>query len=393
MPAGRARTFLDEYTRDLTSADVQRLLTRDTAEAYRYFTRHADTRGIDARAWYRRWPAQLRLVFVGFAMRLSPARRALYGVSIVSFLAGIFMLFRGVEAVRLLLFPFTVTLPLPTWVDGTLWLALAFIGVNLLILMEVADRLSLKGDLEIARDIQLAMLPGGMQQAGDATVCGVTRPANTVGGDFYDVIPLADGRIVLAIGDVAGKGSPAALLMALLLAMLRTLVDEGLSGGRLIERLNVQVAKHSPASRFITFFYGLYDPATGRMQFVNAGHLPPIIRRASGAFERVTGETGSGLALGMFDEARYDTNEVTIGPGELLVLYTDGITEAENAAGRAFDETGLEAVLATSPSSDPLQIGRAMVEAVEHYAADARLADDLTALILQRASGLPHPPV
>ena len=393
MPAGRARTFLDEYTRDLTSADVQRLLTRDTAEAYRYFTRHADTRGIDARAWYRRWPARLRLVFVGFAMRLSPARRALYGVSIVAFLGGIFMLFRGVAAVRLLLFPFTITLPLPTWVDGTLWLAIAFIGVNLLILMEVADRLSLKGDLEIARDIQLAMLPGGIRQAGDATVCGVTRPANTVGGDFYDVIPLADGRLVLANGDVAGKGSPAALLMALLLAMLRTLVDEGLSGGRLIERLNVQVAKHSPASRFITFFYGLYDPATGRLQFVNAGHLPPIILRASGSFERVTGETGSGLALGMFDEARYDTNEVTIGPGEVLVLYTDGITEAENAAGRAFDESGLETVLATSSSSDPLQIGRAIVDAVEQYAADARLADDLTALILQRASGLPHPAV
>lgn len=393
MPAGRARSFLDEYTRDLTSADVQRLLTRDTTEAYRYFTRHTDTREIDARVWYRRWPAQLRLVFVGFAMRLSPARRALYGVSVLAFLVGIFMLFRGVGTVRLLLFPFTIPLPLPTWADGTIWLAVAFFGVNLLMLMEVADRLSLKGDLEVARDIQLAMLPGGIRQAGDATVCGVTRPANTVGGDFYDVIPLADGRLVLAIGDVAGKGSPAALLMALLIAMLRTLVDEGLSGGRLIERLNVQVAKHTPASRFITFFHGLYDPATGRLQYVNAGHLPPLIRRASGAFERVSGSTGSGLALGMFDEARYDTNEVTLNPGDLLVLYTDGITEAENPSGRAFDEAGLEAALASANANDPFQIGRAIVTAVEQYAADVRLADDLTALILKRASGSAAPAV
>ena len=393
MPAGRARSFLDDYTRDLTSADVQRLLTRDTAEAYRYFTRNVDTRSVDARPWYRRWPAQLRLVFVGFAMRLSPARRALYGVSVLAFFIGVFMLFRGFATSRLLLFPFTVTVPLPAWVDGTLWLAIAFIGINLLILMEVADRLSLKGDLEIARDIQLAMLPGGMRQAGDATICGVTRPANTVGGDFYDVIPLADGRLVIALGDVAGKGSPAALLMALLLAMLRTLVDEGLSGGRLIERLNVQVAKHSPASRFITFFYGQYDPATGRLQYVNAGHLPPIIHRASGGFERVTGVTGSGLALGMFDEARYDTNEVTIGPGDVLLLYTDGITEAENAAGRAFEESGLEAVVASSSAADPLQIGRAIVDAVELYAADARITDDLTALVLKRASGSSPPAV
>ena len=217
-------------------------------------------------------------------------------------------------------------------------------------------------------------------------MCGVTRPANTVGGDFYDVIPLADGRLVLAIGDVAGKGSPAALLMALLIAMLRTLVDEGLSGGRLIERLNVQVAKHTPASRFITFFYGLYDPANGRLQYVNAGHLPPLIRRASGGFERVSGSTGSGLALGMFDEARYDTNEVTLDPGDLLVLYTDGITEAENPSGRAFDEAGLEAAISAANASDPFQIGRGIVAAVEHYAADVRLADDLTALILKRAS-------
>ena len=168
-----------------------------------------------------------------------------------------------------------------------MWLFLAFAAVNLLILMEVADRLSLKGDLEIARDIQLAMLPGGLHQAGDAVVCGVTRPANTVGGDFYDILPRPDGRLVLALGDVAGKGSPAALLMALLLAMLRTLVDEGLDAARLLERLNVQVARHSPASRFITLFYGLYDPRDGSLEFVNAGHLPPIIRRADGRFERV----------------------------------------------------------------------------------------------------------
>ena len=170
--------------------------------------------------------------------------------------------------------------------------------------MEVADRLSLKGDLEIARDIQLAMLPAGVHHAGDATVCGVTRPANTVGGDFYDILPLPDGRLVLALGDVAGKGSPAALLMALLLAMLRTLVDEGLETARLIERLNVQVARHSPASRFITLFFGLYDPRDGRLEFVNAGHLPPLIRRADGRFERVDNEAG-GLALGMFDQATY----------------------------------------------------------------------------------------
>jgi len=377
------RTFFDQYTQGLTPADFQKLFTRDTPEAYRYFTRNIDRAKIDALPWYKRWFVQTRLLFTAFTLRLSPARRILYVGAIVAVLLGLLQLFRGIGSQRLLLFPFTVTVPAPQWVPGTLWLFLGFAAVNLLILMEVADRLSLKGDLEIARDIQIAMLPGGIHRAGDAVVCGVGRPANTVGGDFYDILPRPDGALVIALGDVSGKGSPAALLMALLLAMLRTLVDEGLDTARLLARLNVQVARHSPASRFITLFYGLYDPPTGRLQFVNAGHLPPIVRRRDGRFERA-GAPGSGLALGMFEQAAYETREITLHPGDLLVLFSDGITEAEDTRGRAFEEAGIEQVLASAADQDPEVIGRALLTAVERHAGDARLADDLTALVLRR---------
>jgi phosphoserine phosphatase RsbU/P len=386
MPAkpGSGRTFFEQYTQGLTPADFQKLFTRDTPEAYRYFTRSLDRAKIDAEPWFKRWFIHARLLFIAFTMRLSPARRLLYAGATISALLGMLQLFRGVSVQRVLLFPFTVHLPLPQWENGTLWLLLGFAAVNLLILMEVADRLSLKGDLEIARDIQLAMLPGGIHHAGDAVVCGVTRPANTVGGDFYDFLERPDGRRVIALGDVSGKGSPAALLMALLLAMLRTLVDEGLETTRLLTRLNVQIARHSPGSRFITLFYGLYDPPTGRLQYVNAGHLPPLIRRRDGRIERV-GSAGGGLALGMFEHATYDTREITIEPGDLLVLFSDGITEAEDARGRAFEDAGIEAVLAAGTDRDPEAIGRALLTAVETHAGDARLADDLTALVLKRA--------
>src|SRR5204863_445615 len=123
----------------------------------------------------------------------------------------------------------------------------------------------------MAREIQLAMLPTGTYAAGDADICGVTRPANTVGGDFYDVLPLIgdpEGRVIVTIGDVAGKGSPAALLMALLLAVLRTLVDEKLEARALVARLNTQICRHSPSSRFITLFYGVYTPNTGALTYV-----------------------------------------------------------------------------------------------------------------------------
>ena len=385
----RGRRFFDEYTHGLTSADFQKLFTRDTPEAYRYFSRGIDTAKLALKPWYRRWPIRARLLFSAFTMRLSPARRVLYAFALIAGILGTLELFRGVGPVRLLLFPFTVTLPLPQWVDGTMWLIVAVVMLHLLILMEVADRLSLKGDLEIARDIQLAMLPGGLHRAGDAVICGMTRPANTVGGDFYDILALPDGRVVLAVGDVAGKGSPAALLMALLLAMLRTLVDEGLESARLLTRLNLQLARHSPASRFITLFYGLYEPATGRFEYVNAGHLPPVLRRHDGRFERIAGDGSGGLALGMFDRASYEAFEVIIEPGDVLLLYTDGITEAEDASGRPFDESGLSAVATRHAHEDPEMISRAVLAAVDAHAGDTRLADDLTALVLKRTPTRP----
>jgi len=377
------RSFFDQYTQGLTPADFQRLFTRDTPEAYRYFTRHLDRAKIDALPWYRRWFVEIRLLFTAFSMRLSPARRILYAGAVLAATIGLLQLFRGVARQTLVLFPFTLHPPLPQWAPGTMWLFVAFAAVNLLILMEVADRLSLKGELEIARDIQLAMLPGGAYEAGDAVMCGVTRPANTVGGDFYDILQRADGRWVVTVGDVAGKGSPAALLMALLLAMLRTLVDEGLETSRLLTRLNVQVGRHSPKDRFITLFYGLYDPPTGRLEFVNAGHLPPIIQRRDGRFERL-GSAGGGPALGMFDEASYTAREIQLEPGDRLVLFSDGITEAENPRGQPFEEFGIEQVLTSTAGQTPEAIGRALLAAAERHAGDARLSDDLTALVVQR---------
>ena len=227
---------------------------------------------------------------------------------------------------------FQIALLLPVWADGTFLLVLSLILVNLLVLLEVAERLSLKGELEVAREIQLALLPRGTYTTGDIEVSGFTKPANTVGGDFYDVLPQADGRIVLTLGDVAGKGSPAALLMALLLAALRTLVEERMEPAALVARLNIQICRHSPASRFITLVYALYEPATGRLTYVNAGQNPPLIRRRNGRFDRLH---GTGIALGLFEHSEYAAAETTLEPGDLLVFYSDGITEAEDPVGPA----------------------------------------------------------
>jgi phosphoserine phosphatase RsbU/P len=269
----------------------------------------------------------------------------------------------------------------PAWADGTLALLVSLVLINLLVLLEVADRLSLKGELEVAREIQLAMLPSGTLAAGDVEVCGATRPANTVGGDFYDVLPLKDGRVILALGDVAGKGSPAALLMALLLAVLRTLVDEELEPEALTERLNAQIWRHTPSSRFITIFYAVYSPTDGGLTYVNAGQNPPLIRRQDGSFERLM---STGVALGMFDRSTYAAARTHIHPGDQLVMYSDGITEAESPSGLPLEETGLQAVVDSHADASPAQLGAEIIKAVEIHAQAPRFADDLTILILKR---------
>jgi len=264
-------------------------------------------------------------------------------------------------------------------------LLIAFALVNLLVLLEVADRLSLKNDLEIAREIQKAMLPPGRFRAPGADVAGLSRPANTVGGDFYEILPLGDGRLVTAVGDVAGKGSPAALLMALLLAMMRTLVDERLPPAALLERLNIQVCRQAPGTRFITLFYSVFDMTTGELAYVNAGHTTPLVLGSDGTVTRLH---HGGVALGMFEASTYETGRVTLGPNDLLAIYSDGITEAESPAGVPFDEGGLEEILLTERANNVAAIGSAVVRAVERHTSDVRFADDLTLLLLRR-SGVP----
>jgi sigma-B regulation protein RsbU (phosphoserine phosphatase) len=170
--------------------------------------------------------------------------------------------------------------------------------------------------------------------------------------------------------------------MAILLAMLRTLLDEGLDAEPLIDRLNVQLSRHAPSSRFITLQFVNMDPSTGDFVAVNAGHLPGLIRRRNGEFERLT---DGGIALGMFDNSRYSAQRARLGPGELLVLYSDGITEAESPSGVPFDEEGLITLIRAHGDNPSLpDIGGAVIKAVERHAQDVRFADDLTILLARR---------
>ena len=381
--ADRAREWIHTYTRDLSRQDLERLFTDDTRDAYSFFARGLDEDELARLTPWKRATLRFRRVFVAFTLKMSAARRAVYFVALAIALIGLIQLFRGFALVSVPLgIPiFHISLPLPVWADGTLLMMISLVLVNLLVLLEVAERLSLKGELEVAREIQLALLPRGTYSLHDVEISGFTKPANTVGGDFYDVLPQPDGGIVLTLGDVAGKGSPAALLMALLLAAFRTLVEERLAPPALVARLNVQICRHSPASRFITLVYAVYDPPTGRLTYVNAGQNPPLIRRRDGRFERLH---GTGIALGLFEHSEYESVDTVLEPGDMLVFYSDGITEAEDPQGQPFEESGLELVIERHAAQAASELGAEVLAAVQAHATRTKFADDLTILVLKR---------
>jgi serine phosphatase RsbU (regulator of sigma subunit) len=377
LPRQTGGPFFEAYTRGLTTTELERLFTRDTPEAYRLFSRHIDFDELKKKPWHLRMLGTARLLFLAFTLKLSPARRAMYAVALLASLVGLLELYQEMHL---------FLIPHPAFAPGTMWLLTGFLIVNFLVLLEVADRLSLKNDLEIAREIQQSMLPRAAHKAPGIEAFGMTRPANTVGGDFYDIITLPDGRVLLALGDVAGKGSPAALLMALLLAMMRTLVDEGFEGADLVARLNLQIGKHAPRTRFVTLFVAVLNPTSGEMTYVNAGQNPPLLRRGNGAYERLR---AGGMALGMFEDATYASGTVDLAPGDVLVMYSDGITEAENTFDQPFDESGVQSVVDGQEWASAKELGWALFAAVETHSQERRLLDDLTVLVARRLPPLP----
>ena len=324
-------------------------------------------------------------------MRLSPARRVIYGLALAASRdrpgAAVQRLRRRHRCGCRFRFNFVrVGVPGPLFAHGTAWLLIGFLLMNLLVLLEVADRLSLKRDLEVAREIQQAMLPDGMWSGPGVEAFGLTKPANTVGGDFYDILPQPDGTGHRRARRRRRQGQPGRA------ADGAAAGDDAHAGGRRARHRRAGRAAERPdrastrrASRFITLFVASYDPRTGEMEFVNAGQTPPLLRRQNGSIERLT--TG-GIALGMFEGSTYEAGTAQLEPGDALVMYSDGITEAEDPTGQPFDEAGLERTLALYPGTFPeataASIGQAIFDAVERHRRDSRLADDLSVLVLSR---------
>ncbi len=238
-----------------------------------------------------------------------------------------------------------------------------------------------RSEIEIARNVQQKLFPQKTKLLETADYAGRCVPAHEVGGDYYDFFPYAGSRVGLALGDVSGKGMPASLMMMALHARVQVLAEDPGDLASFMTRLNKATCAKCPANRFITFFFSVLDAATGELAFANAGHTPPIVVRASGESQMLE---GGGLVLGVLPIAPYSEQRERLGPGDLLVLYSDGVTEANNANFAEFGEERFIEVLKRHRHEPAAAIVAAVTDALAEFAAGAPQADDITLVVAKQ---------
>jgi phosphoserine phosphatase RsbU/P len=252
-----------------------------------------------------------------------------------------------------------------------------------LLILEVGDRVVMKRDLQIAKEIQAWLLPASPPPIPGLEVAFTTRPANTVAGDYYDVFARSGSEgetFLIAIADVAGKSVPAAMLMATFQASLKTLSNTPGTLTDLVSRMNQYACTNSQnGRRFTTAFIAEYRPASRTLTYVNAGHNNPILRRPTGAIERL--QVG-GLPLGIM-AGTYESATVTLAPGDWLVIFTDGVIEAENNAQQEYGEERLMVMLHSGVALSPQMLLNTIMADVDRFVGDAPQHDDVTCMLLK----------
>jgi phosphoserine phosphatase RsbU/P len=257
------------------------------------------------------------------------------------------------------------------------------IGVALLLVvlaLELKDKLLAREELEAGRAVQRALMPDESPAIPGWDVWLFTRPANDVGGDLVDCLSLGEGRWALALADVAGKGLPAALLMAKLQATLRAFAPESRSPADLATRVNRILHRDGPRRSFTTLLYAELAETRGRVNIVNAGHPPALLLRA-GSLEALP--FGS-LALGIVADVAFTPEEVELAGGDLLLIYSDGVSEAMSETAELYGEARLRALLPSLTGLPAREAGSCIVESVRRFTGRARLADDLSLILLRR---------
>ena len=372
----RLRGFWRRVTEGLEVSQLWSQFESEARASYRLYSKDVEAKTPEGLTHRGRHLHVVKEFFWAVFEKLSPARRVLLLLALILLViphGGFEYTGKGGEA-------YAVEFDLHFW---------AALLLLLLLMLEIADRVVMKRDLQIAREIQTWLLPGVPPQIPGLSIAYSTRPANTVAGDYYDVFPRPgrtneDNRVVLAVADVAGKSIPAAMLMATFQASLKTLSTAQVALPELAANMNRYACSNSQGGlRFTTAFLAEYDPVRRTVHYINAGHNNPILRRASGQIERL--DVG-GLPFGILPETKYESATLTLAPGDWLVIFTDGLIEAENAHQDDYGEARLLTAIEAGKSVAPAEMLKRLMAEVDLFVGNTPQHDDVTCLLLKAES-------
>ena len=369
----RLERFWARVTEGMELNQLWKQFQADARSSYRLYSHEVDatrTPGVGKGKHFLNVASQF---FWAIILKLTPARRVLLLIALV------LILLPGGEA---------------SWQTGNgemkvfgfnshFWGGLLMFA---LLVLEVGDRVVMKRDLQIAKEIQAWLLPAKPPQVPGLDIAFATRPANTVAGDYYDVFSRPSSAFqpetfLIAVADVAGKSVPAAMLMATFQASLKTLSTTAGSLTELLARMNQYACSNSQnGRRFTTAFIAEYDPASRGLTFVNAGHNAPILRRQSGIIERLQ---AGGVPLGILENTSYESGQVTLQPGDWLVIFTDGVIEAENDRNEEYGEVRLLTMLHANVAVAPAMLLNTVMLDLDRFVGNAPQHDDVTLMLLR----------
>jgi serine phosphatase RsbU (regulator of sigma subunit) len=355
----RVRNFWQRITEGRQVDELWSHFTADARASYGFYMKEADSEELGTHRGFKRWFRIAKILFWSMLMKMTPARRVLLLIAFVMLAMSVINSQMNFEVIAVMLFV-------------------------LLLSLELADKVTMKRDLEIAREIQTWLVPSQPPEVPGANIAFATRPQNSVAGDYYDAFyPNAEDRekLMVVIADVAGKSVPAALLMATLQASLRTIAPENAPLAELVARLNHYACAHSlNGLRFTTAVLSEYNPVSRRLTYVNAGHNAPILRHANGAIETL--EVG-GMPLGIQPATNYETASLELKPGDALIFFTDGVVEAFNESGEEFGNERWLSAIRNLPDWDAQQTLQYLMKGVDEFAGATRQSDDITCLVFR----------
>jgi len=368
----RLDRFWQRVTEGMQLSELWSQFRTDARSSYQLYSKDVDATRVAGVSRRKHFFGVVVQYFWAILEKLTPARRVLLLVALVLVFMPSGTVTWGSDSGRE-----TVSLDLHFY-GGLLML--------LLLILEVGDRVVMKRDLQIAKEIQTWLLPATPPQVPGLEIAFATRPANTVAGDYYDVFPrpgagASGGTFLIAIADVAGKSIPAAMLMATFQASLRTLSSIPGSLTELAGRMNRYACSNSQnGRRFTTAFIAEYDPASRSLSYINAGHNNPMLRRKSGAIERLA---VGGMPLGILEDAPYESASVSLESGDWLVIFTDGVVEAENKAQDEYGEQRLITMLHSGVALTSAALLNALMLDLDRFVGGAPQHDDVTCMLLK----------